>query len=63
MELEFWETILIPNDKTQLPESRDIFGYYAGPAPNKGSLDWSWVWTKDHGLLARSILGYASITM
>ena len=60
MEFEFWEPILILDDKTQFPESHDIFGYYAGPALNKSDIDWSWVWTKEHGLLARYILRHAN---
>ena len=56
MEFEFWEPILILYDNTQFPESHNIFGYYAGPALNKSDIDWSWVWTKEHGLLARYIL-------
>ena len=59
MEFEFWEPILILYDNTQFPESHNIFGYYAGPALNKGGIDLSWVWTKEHGLLARSILRHA----
>ena len=60
MEFEFWENILIIDDKTQFPESHDLFGYYDGPALNKGAINWSWVWTKKHGLIARSILLHAN---
>ena len=38
MEFEFWEPIQILDDKTQFPDSREIFGYYAGPGPNKGAI-------------------------
>ena len=41
MEFEFWEPILILDDKTQFHDSRDIFGYYTGPAPNKVALKFS----------------------
>ena len=50
------ETILIFDEKTQFTDSRGIFGYYSGTAPNKGALDCSWVWNDDHVLLARSII-------
>ena len=42
---EFWEPILILDNKTQFTDSREIVGYYAGPDPNKGDIDCSWVWT------------------
>ena len=61
MEFELWETILTLYDKTQFPDSLGIFGYYSGPAPNKGALDWSWVWTEEHGLLESSVVHYANI--
>ena len=38
MKFEFRELILILDDKTQSTDSCDIFGYYNGPAPNKGAL-------------------------
>ena len=38
-EFEFWEPILILYDNTHFPKSREIFGYYAGPATNKGAID------------------------
>ena len=38
MEFEFWEPILILDDKTKFTDSREIFGYYAGPSPNKFAL-------------------------
>ena len=58
MEVKIWEPILILDDKTQFLESRKIFGYYAGHAPNKGALNCSWFWTKDHGLIACSFQLY-----
>ena len=61
MEFEFWEPILIFDDKTQFPDSWEIFGYYAWPAPNKGALGCSWVCTDEHGILARSILHHSDI--
>ena len=39
MEFELWEPIIILDEKTQFPESRKIFYYYAGYAPNKGALN------------------------
>ena len=56
MYFEFWEPIIILDEKNQFPESHNIFSYYAGPDHNKGAIDWSWVWTREHGLLACSIL-------
>ena len=41
MEFELWEPILTLDDKTQFTKSREILGYYAGPAPNKVSLGFS----------------------
>ena len=38
MECEFWDPILTLDEKTQFPDSWEIFGYYAGPDPNKGAL-------------------------
>ena len=61
MEFKFWEPIIILDDKTQIPESRKIFGYYAGPAPNKGALGCSWVWTEEHVLLENCVLRHANI--
>ena len=61
MDFELWEPILILDDNTQFLDSRDIFGYYSGPAPSKGALGCSWVWTEEHGLLARSILRHPNI--
>ena len=61
MEFKFWEPIIILYDKTQFPESCEIFDYYDGPAPNKYSLKFSWVWAEEHGLLARSVLCHAKI--
>ena len=60
MNFEWWKPILILDDKINLPETREIFGYYAGPAPNKGAIDCSWVWTKEHGLLSRYVLRHAN---
>ena len=60
MEFEFWEPILIIDEKTQFNKSREIFGYYSGPAPNKGDLECSWFWTEEHGLLKRSFLRHSN---
>ena len=62
IELLLWESVLILDNKTQFTESRKIFGYYAGPAPNKGDIDFSWVWTVEDGLLAQSFLWRANST-
>ena len=59
-EFGLWETILIFDDKTQFPDSWEIFGYCTGPAPNKGNIGCSWVWTEEHGLLARYFLCHAN---
>ena len=61
MELEFWWPIIILGDKTQVPESCEIFGYYYGPDPNKGALECSCFWIEYHGLLARYFLWRAYI--
>ena len=61
MEFELWDPILILDDKTQYPNPREIFGYYAGPDPNKGALGCSWVCTEEHGLLASSVLNQTKI--
>ena len=60
MKFELLEPNITIEDKTQFPESRDIFGYYAGNTPNKGAIDCSWVWTKENGLLLRSVPRYAN---
>ena len=57
----FWGPVLVIDNKTQIPESRDIIGYYAGPVPKKGALNLSWVWTKDRGLISQSVLRHAKI--
>ena len=56
MGFEFWGPIFILDDKTQFPESHEIFGYYSGPSTDKDDLDWSWFSTKEHGPPARSVL-------
>ena len=60
MEFEFWEPILILDDKTQFTESRKIFGYYYRPDPNKDAPKCSWVFIKECGLLSRSILHHTN---
>ena len=60
-EFKWWETILILDEKTHFTDSHNIFGYYAGPDPNRGAIDCSWVWTEENGLIARSVLHNANI--
>ena len=60
MEFELLEPILILDEKTQFPNSREIFSYYDGPAPNKGAFDCSWVWIEEHGLLVRYVLRHSN---
>ena len=55
MEFEFQEPILPLDDKIQLPESCNLFGYYAGPDPNKCDIEYYQVWIEDYGLLAHSV--------
>ena len=61
MEFEFWEPIIIIDENTQFTESHNIFGYYAGPALNKGAIDWYLVYTKEHVLLTRFTLQHDNI--
>ena len=51
MKFEFWEPIIILDNKTQFTESHNIFGYYDVTAPNKGA----------HGLLASSVPCHTTI--
>ena len=54
------ETILILDEKTQFTDSQEIFRYYDVPDHSKGGLNCSWVWTEDHGLLARCVLPHCN---
>ena len=36
-----------------------MFGYYAGPDPNKGAIECSWFCNKEHGLLASYVHHHA----
>ena len=62
IELVFWDPILILDNKNKFPKSCEIFGYNTGPAPNKGDINCSWVWTKEHGLIYCYVLRHHDIT-
>ena len=42
MEFDSWETILRLDEKTQFPESREIFCWYDVSTSNEGDLVCSW---------------------
>ena len=56
LQFKFWERVYIFTGDTAFPGSKEIAGYYAGPAPNKGDALCSWVYTEHGQLIARSVL-------
>ena len=56
LQFKFWERVYIYTGDAAFPGSKEIGGYYAGPAPNKGDALCSWVYTDDGQLVARSVL-------